>query len=193
MVDEGGYLVIKEPHGSIGAPLLMEALPESRMILLVRDPRDVVASWLDAVKQGGWQSERRREDGQKRDSLADRNPNAFVRRNADTYLRSVGNAKLAYEEHQGHKVLVRYEELRADTFNTMRRLYATLEIPVDERELARVVEKHSWEEISEEQKGEGKFYRKATPGGWREDLTPRQARIVEQITAPLLEEFYSAR
>jgi hypothetical protein len=35
----GGYLVIKEPNGSIGAPLLMEALPESRMIFLIRDPR----------------------------------------------------------------------------------------------------------------------------------------------------------
>jgi hypothetical protein len=87
-------------------------------------------------------------------------------------------------------VLIRYEDLRADTLNTMRRLYATLEIPVDERELARAVEKHSWEEISEEQKGEGKFYRKATPGGWREDLTPRQAQTVERITAPLLKAFY---
>ena len=38
----------------MGAPLLMEALPESRMILLVRDPRDVAASTLDAAKEGGW-------------------------------------------------------------------------------------------------------------------------------------------
>ncbi len=43
-VSETGYLVIKEPNGSVGAPLLMEALPESRMVLLIRDPRDVAAS-----------------------------------------------------------------------------------------------------------------------------------------------------
>src|SRR3712207_6950789 len=49
------YLVVKEPNGSIGAPLLMEALPESRMILLVRDPRDVAASSIDARRKGGWQ------------------------------------------------------------------------------------------------------------------------------------------
>ena len=45
------YLVIKEPNGSVGAVLLMEALPESRMILLVRDPRDVVASVLTPLER----------------------------------------------------------------------------------------------------------------------------------------------
>ena len=55
---EGGYLIIKEPNGSIGAPLLMEALPESRMILLVRDPRDVVASAMDSRSEVGWNYER---------------------------------------------------------------------------------------------------------------------------------------
>jgi hypothetical protein len=89
-------------------------------------------------------------------------------------------------------VLVRYEELRVDTLDTMRRIYSELGIAVDEKELARAVEKHSWENIPEEEKGEGKFYRKASPGSWREDLTPEQVEVVEKITAPLLKEFYSA-
>ena len=53
-----------------------------------------------------------------------------------------------------------------------------------------MVKKHSWENIPEEEKGEGKFYRKATPGSWCEDLTPEQAEIVASIAAPLIEEFY---
>jgi hypothetical protein len=72
----------------------------------------------------------------------------------------------------------------------MKRIYSTLQIPVDEREVARAVEKHYWENIPEQERGEGKFYRKATPEGWREDLTPEQAEIVERITAPLLDELY---
>jgi hypothetical protein len=186
-VADGGYLVIKEPNGSIGAPLLMEALPESRMILLIRDPRDVVASSLDARKEGSWLYHRR---DKSKVQTANENPDRFLKGRAENYLRDVGNSKEAYDAHEGRKVLVRYEDLRADTLGSMQRIYAGLEIAVGEEELARVVEKHSWENIPEEEKGEGKFYRKATPQGWKEDLTPRQVEIVEQITAPLLKEFY---
>ena len=201
-------LVIQEPNGSIGAPWLLEALPESRMIFLIRDPRDVVASVLDGLKKGGWlyleqyliPYEFREKEyllhhvGERQqewpDSLADRNPNAVVKAQANRYLRDVGNVKQAYDHHRGHKVLVRYEDLRADTLGTMKRTYSALDIAVDEQELIRVVDKHAWENIPEDKKGKGKVLRKATPGGWREDLTPEQTEVVEMITAPLLKEFY---
>jgi hypothetical protein len=190
-LSEDDYLIIKEPNGSIGAPLMMEALPESRMILLARDPRDVIASSMDARSEGGWNYERNKQmylEGRKVSSSDD--PDAFAEGRAKRYFEGMGKAKKAYDAHRGKKVLVRYEELRADTLGTMKRMYSTLGIAVDEEELKRVVEKHSWENIPEEEKGEGKFYRKASPGGWREDLTPEQARIVENITAPLMKELY---
>jgi hypothetical protein len=186
----GGYLAVKEPGGSVGSGLIMEALPESGMVLLIRDPRDVVASWLDATRKGGWQTRRRGEGGRRAESLAETKPNAFVRRHADAYLQHVGSARRAYEAHAGRKVVVRYEDLRADTLGTMKHMYSELGVPVEEARLAEAVEKHSWENIPEEEKGQGKFYRKATPEAWREDLTRRQVKTVERITAPLLEEFY---
>jgi hypothetical protein len=184
----GGYLIIKEPNGSIGAPLLMEALPESRMIFLIRDPRDVVASSMDARSEGSWLSERR--EAQRRTSKPDRNPNVYVRMRANSYVQQIEKTWQAYRAHGGRKVMVRYEDLRADTLKTIKRIYSALEIPVEEAELARSVEKNSWENIPEEEKGEGRKRRKAKPGGWREDLTARQVEIVEDITAPLLNEFY---
>jgi hypothetical protein len=158
------------------------------MILLIRDPRDVLSSSLDAMREGGWKHEGRAKRGAK--PLAEENLDAFVRGRAQDYFKRIAHTKQAYEAHQGRKVLVRYEELRANTLATMRRIYSALEIVVDEEELSQVVEKHSWENIPEEQKGEGKFYRKARPGGWREDLTPEQARIIEEVTRPLLKEHY---
>ena len=187
-VAEDGYLIIKEPNGSIGAPLLMEALPESRMIFLIRDPRDVVASSMDARSEGSWLSGRR--EAQRSASKQTRNPNVYVRMRANSYVQQIEKTWQAYRAHGGRKVMVRYEDLRADTLSTMKRIYSSLEIPVQETDLARSVEKNSWENIPEEEKGEGKKRRKAKPGGWREDLTARQVEIVEDITAPLLNEFY---
>ena len=181
-----GYLVVKEPGGSGGAGLLLEALPESRVVLLVRDPRDVVASWMDASRKGGWQNERRRGPS------SDSDPDAFARRYAESYLRNVGSAREAYGAHPGRRVVVRYEDLRSDPRVTMGRLYSELGVQVDEGDLALAVDKHSWENIPEEEKGRGKFYRKGEAGGWREDLTPAQVKLVEGITAPLLDEFYGA-
>ncbi len=186
----GGYLVVKEPNGSVGAPLLMETLPESRMVVLIRDPRDVVASNLDAQRRESWAFRPGENLLGKRQTLAEVRPNAYARLRSDMYLKSVGNAVKAYEAHEGYKTLVRYEELRSDTLATMKHIYSTLELPVDEDQLARVVEKHAWENIPEEKKGEGKFHRKGTPGGWREDLSPKQVEIVEEVTAPILAEFY---
>src|SRR5919107_1470049 len=189
-VAEKGYLIIKEPNGSIGAPLLAEAMPASRVIFLVRDPRDVAASGLDAARKGSWQYENAADRGWKREALADNQPDVWVRRRAQNYVRHAGKARDAYEAHRGPKVLIRYEELRDDTLGTMERLYSTLGIEVGGGDLARAVEKHAWENIPQKEKGQGKFYRKAKPGGWREDLTPGQVEIVEQVSAPLLKEFY---
>ncbi len=191
---EKGYLVIKEPHGSMGAPLLMKALPESRMIFLVRDPRDVAASRLDAHSKGSWASKRRimkQPELSEQNTQADQRPDAFVKGQAKSYAQNIKLTKQAYGAHKGRKVLVRYEDLRADTLGTMKRIYSALEIPVDEAELARVMEKYAWENIPETEKGSGKIRRKAAPGGWREDLTPKQIEIIEKETAQILDEFYA--
>jgi hypothetical protein len=182
---EGGYLVIKEPHGSMGAPLLMRALPESRMIFLVRDPRDVISSALAVtfVPKGG-------RDRSGRVEKAEQRPEEFVFDRARRYLRDITRSREAYEAHAGLKSFVRYEDLRVNTLQEMKRIYADIQVPVDAEELARVVERRAFENVPEEKKGTGTIRRKAKPGGWREDLTPEQIGIVEEIWAPLLKEYY---
>lgn len=73
----------------------------------------------------------------------------------------------------------------------MKRIYSTLQISVDEENLGRVVDKNSWDNLPDRSKGPGKFYRKGTPGGWKEDLTAEQVETVERVTAPIIKGFYS--
>jgi hypothetical protein len=174
-------LLIKEPNGSHGAPLLSQAMPQSTLIALVRDPRDVVASTIGARTKGGW---RQRSLGAK-DAKLDR----LVKGRSGTYARDIGAVLQAYDNHEGPNALLRYEDLRSDTLGEMKRLCEMLGIEAD---LPAVVEKHSWSNIPDEKKGADKFYRKATPGGWQEDLTLEQARTVEEITSDLLERLYGS-
>jgi len=67
-------------------------------------------------------------------------------------------------------------------------LTETLRIDVEPERLREAVGKNDWKNIKAE-KGEGKFYRKAEPGSWREDLTKEQVQIVEEIAGPLMERF----
>ena len=127
---ENGFLVVKEPNGSVGAPLLVEALPESRVILLVRDPRDVVASLLAAQREGSW--------GAGEDAMADTDPDEFVRQRARMYNASFGKAWEAYEAHNGRKVATRYEDLRYDALGELQKIYSSLAVPIEEEQLRRV-------------------------------------------------------
>jgi hypothetical protein len=180
----GGYLVIKEPHGSIGAPLLLGAVPESRVIFLVRDPRDVAASALHV----SWVPKRRAEADRAKQASED--PVGFVRNRARTYRQDIEHTGNAFARHSGPKALIRYEDLRADTLGAMGSVCASLGLPVDGDDLTRAVASRAWENIPEEKKGPGTIRRKATPGGWREDLNPTEIAAVEEEAAEVLARFY---
>ena len=186
------YLIVNEAHGSLGAPLIMEALPESRMVLLIRDPRDVIASLLEGRREGGWIHEDWKKRGAE-SGLADSDPDAFVSKYVQVNRESMNNARKAYESHEGPKALITYEDLRAETFSTMKRTLTDLKLDFDEAELSRVIKQHSWENIPEGEKGQDKFYRKATPEGWKEDLSAEQIRMVEEAFTSLIREFYPDR
>src|SRR5438445_4224959 len=51
---EAEAYIVHDPNGSDGADILMQALPKSRLLFLMRDARDVIDSIVDAYRTGSW-------------------------------------------------------------------------------------------------------------------------------------------
>lgn len=177
-------IVVKEPHAAAGAPTIMQALPEAGMIWLMRDPRDVAASGIDAHKPGAW-STHHKTNQRTQEALG------AARQRARMYTSDMEAARIAYEAHSGPKSFVRYEDLRSQPTTELPRILSELGHHRDEKKIAAAIATEDWDTVPKNQKGPGKSKRKATPGGWQEDLTPEQVQIVESIAQPFIGKFYS--
>jgi hypothetical protein len=177
-------VAIKEPNGSQSADVLMSALPESRLLFLLRDGRDVVDSELAASMKGGWLSVSiPGVSGISEDERVD-----FVRRSAYKWLWRTEVVEEAFRTHAGPKHLMRYEELLADPAGQMRTAFDWLDLRVDDSELSRWIESRSFENVPAEARGPQGFFRAARPGMWRESLTAEEQAVVEAIIGPKVRE-----
>jgi hypothetical protein len=177
----GDMLVLKDQNSGEHVGRVLEAVPESRIIVLVRDPRDVIASIADAMRApNAWTQEWVPPELRQFD----------VEESARDYAQAMGAALAACDRHPGPKIVTTYEELRADPNAAIRRIRDTLGLSASDEAIDAAVYLHAWEHIPAAEKGTGRFYRKATPGGWRDDLSAEEVAIVEQWTAPVLHRFY---
>jgi hypothetical protein len=176
------YLVIKEPHGSEAADVLASTLPQSRLLIVVRDPRDVVDSILDAVRPGGWASDLATVDDDS-DSRA-----RFVEDYTLLWLERTRVVLTARDQvGPDRHLLLRYEDLLADATTGVRSILAWLGLDVPPQ-LDEHIARLSFAELKPEAKGPGQFARAATPGMWRHNLDRREQDIVNAIAQPMLRE-----
>lgn len=175
-------LLIKEPNGSLAAPLLLTTLPRSRLLFLVRDGRDVVDSMLDGVSDG-WITQTQGA------ALQASGRQEFIERRAHEWVRTVGAVRRAYDGHDpARRILVTYEELRAhpedEVARVLRWLDRTDALPGVEEAVARL----SFERLPPEQRGRGRFTRAAQPGLWRESFSADEQASLDAIMGPALRE-----
>ena len=140
----------------------------------------MVASRLDAFERGSWSA-------QNRDFDTVEKLHAFTKHLAEDYFKVVSQVQRAYQAHQGKKVIVRYEDLREDAVGTLGTMYAALGIEVDQSQL-----RQPWRNTAGSRyptaTSSGKFYRRHREAG--EGSLPDQIKLVEEITGPILSEFY---
>jgi hypothetical protein len=179
------WVAIKEPNGSHAADTIVSLLPRSRMLFLLRDGRDVVDSILDAMLgSDSWWAERTRQMGRPPQERL-----AFVSQHSGLWVRRTMASQRAYDSlPEGQRLLVRYEEILADTSGQLRRIFDWLGLGVSEKDLEAIVERHAFASAPKDRRGPGRPMRAATPGLWRENLTEDEQRTMHEIMGPKLAE-----
>ena len=181
---ERALVLIKEPNGSQSADIIMSALPRARFLFLLRDGRDVVDSDLAAHMPGAWVT--KEFPGAQGLSDAERLP--FVVQSARKWLWRTEVTQRAYDAHPGPKLTMRYEDLLADPRAHMRALLDWLALDMPDSELEATLDRHAFENVPAERRGSLEFFRAASPGLWRENLTAEEQAAMEDVIGPKLRE-----
>jgi ribosomal protein L34E len=179
-------LVVKEP-GSHVAPFLTELFPESKVIFLLRDGRDVVDSWLDAYSEGSWAIP----GGAFPVSEEGRIP--LIKWLSAVWTYRSRAVKQAYDSRgPDDRILIRYEDLRGETEQCLTRVCEM--IGIDPARAAEVVAGHRFEKVPRTARGPRRAVRQARPGGWRDNLSLAEQEAMHEALGDALVEFgYEAR
>jgi Sulfotransferase family len=176
------WVAIKEPNGSHAADTLVSLLPSSRMLFLLRDGRDVVDSLVDGVwREASWWK------GPRTMVLTERA--AFVSQHATLWVHRTSASQRAFAAlPDERRLLVRYEDLLSDTSAQLRRIFDWLEIDASDGDVEAIVARHAFKAVPKDSRGPGKAVRAATPGLWRQNLTPDEQQAMHEIMGDKLRE-----
>ncbi len=175
-------VVVKEP-GSHVADQLLSLFPGSRLVFLLRDGRDVVDSWLAAYRAGSWALD------EGAFPVTDVGRESLVRWQSAVWAFRTEVVRRAYDAHPAdRRVMIRYEDLVADPCRELGRLCAVLPFDVPVETLAAVADEHAYESVPAAAKGERKEIRSASPGGWRDNLTPAEHDVMHEVMGAQLAE-----
>jgi hypothetical protein len=175
------HVVIKETPSGHGADQVMRLLPRSRALLLVRDPRDVVDSTIDAFQPGGFIAA---QYGGGWSTPEERAAGAELAAKVWAMSVDVGAAALARHDPE-LGCSVRYEDLLADTAGELGSILDWLGIDRDPAAIAATVERRSFARAGDS--GDLRRVRSARPGRWRENLSEREVGIVTAIAGNRME------
>jgi hypothetical protein len=179
---EDPVVVVKEP-GSHAADTIMDLFPDSSLIFLLRDGRDVVDSWLDAYRDGSWATD----EGAY--GVDDAGRTALIRWQSSVWLHRTEVVQDTYARTDpGRRVLLRYEEVREDPVSGLERICDLLGVETTRDQLERIATANEFSKVPESRKGAGQEIRRAQPGGWSSHMTREEIVAMHEILAGKLDE-----
>jgi Sulfotransferase family len=179
---EDPVVVVKEP-GSHAADTLIDLFPQSALIFLLRDGRDVVDSWLDAYSDGSWATD----EGAY--PLSEEGRTALIRWQSSVWLHRTEVVQETFDRHHpDRRLMVRYEQLRDDPVPSLTSICRLLGVEASEQSLARIASANSYAKVPVHAKGSGQEIRRAEPGGWAETMSREEIDAMHEILSDKLTE-----
>ena len=171
-------IVIKEPNGSMAADTIAGCLPRSRVIIVLRDGRDVLNSQITALSEGGYAVKKER----RFEPLSGDRRRLSIIRHAKKWVSLMGVLKETGAYHDKKLCYtVRYENLLEDTLKEARDLYRFLSVDIPEPVLASIVDRSDIDNIRNKDKGIGTMRQFGTSGQWKRRFDAQEITIIENI------------
>ena len=168
-------VVIKDVGTSHAAQMTMSLLPRSRLLFMVRDGRDVIDSLIHAAQPGGWFARITKPLISSEEDRLD-----YVREKAIEWASWTGSCQRAWAAHPPKlRRMVRYEELLADPVGELDSLCRWIGLKRETVALEEAVSANAFG--VHEPTGPTEFARAASPGLWRQNLSPEEQRIAQEI------------
>jgi len=184
---QASIIVDKQPMYALNVHLLNQLMPETIFVHIIRDGRDVAASWLAASKDWGrvW---------------ATGDINAAAR--AWKLHVTKGREAQAFGDRY---IEIRYEDLQTDGVNMLQAVFDRIGLSLERSAVEAIYAQHSLDKMRKNYTTQGdaqptatpfavpkNFFRKGKVGGWREDLSPLQSyRLYTSMNALLRELGYA--
>ncbi|MGI8840783.1 MAG: sulfotransferase family protein [Caulobacteraceae bacterium] len=164
------WLLEKTPENVLAWPLIVRLIPKARFIVVVRDPRAVVASTLAARSWAGEWAQRE------------------VAQITDSWIRSV-RAGLALEAAHPHVTRVRYERLRAQPAVVLTGILAKYQLQTPTEDIKGIIDSVSLQALKRNRfeapwplAGEPpEFFRQGSANAWRRELSIANIAVIEDL------------
>lgn len=190
------YRHIFQPHGYLytafgGFVQGIENLEDYRVVLMVRDPRDVLVSWYYSLAYSHSippaSSSRHQEYLRKRKEARKMTVDEHVLSKSDRMLTIYNNYLEGLLGHHQDPFMTSYEQMTADFPAWLERLLTYCGFEIRERDFQQLVERHQALQPDQEDKQE--HIRKGKPGDYLDKLQPETIAQLNEKYSLILEEF----
>ena len=157
----------KTPMHIRHANTILSSFPEAKVIEVIRDVRDVVASWRTCAKKARW---------------AQHQTTNIIKQ----WLRCItlGEKYKANRDFKDRIFRIKYEDLRDDTFLNLSNILNFVGLSVDSQTIEKILDRTDISKAS--RKGEGEHVRKGIVGSWKNELSESDITLCHELAGTTL-------